>query len=41
MVTALGRAWQRWDAGNIAPLWHGGVTEDPTAPQPAAKKSTR
>jgi hypothetical protein len=30
----MSQAWQRWDAQNIAPLWHGGVTEDPTAPAP-------
>jgi arylsulfatase A-like enzyme len=33
IVAELSKAWQRWDAKNIAPLWHGGVTEDPTAPQ--------
>ena len=27
-----------WDAQNITPLWHGSVTEDPTAPKPSAKK---
>jgi hypothetical protein len=37
VVRELSAAWQRWDAQNIAPLWHGGVTEDPTAPKPAAK----
>ena len=37
LVAELSHAWQRWDAGNIAPLWHGGVTEDPTAPLPAKK----
>ena len=31
-VAGLRQAWERWDAQNIAPLWHGGVTEDPTAP---------
>jgi arylsulfatase A-like enzyme len=36
-VARLRQAWQRWDAQNIAPLWHGGVTEDPTAPPPAKK----
>jgi hypothetical protein len=34
LVTELSAAWQRWDAQNIAPLWHGGTTEDPTAPPP-------
>ncbi|MCS7044793.1 MAG: sulfatase-like hydrolase/transferase [Gemmataceae bacterium] len=37
IVTELRTAWERWDAGNIAPLWHGGVVEDPTAPPPAKK----
>jgi arylsulfatase A-like enzyme len=32
-VSELSQAWQRWDAQNIAPLWHGGATEDPTAPK--------
>jgi arylsulfatase A-like enzyme len=31
-AAGLRQAWERWDAQNIAPLWHGGVTEDPTAP---------
>ena len=31
-VAELSQAWQRWDAQNMAPLWHGGPTEDPTAP---------
>jgi arylsulfatase A-like enzyme len=34
IVRDLSAAWQRWDAQNMAPRWHGGVTEDPTAPQP-------
>ena len=33
LVAELSQAWRRWDAQNIAPLWHGGVTEDPTAPK--------
>jgi arylsulfatase A-like enzyme len=37
VVAELSRAWQRWDARNVAPLWHGGATEDPTAPVPAPK----
>lgn len=32
IVRQLTADWNRWDASNIAPLWHGGVTEDPTAP---------
>jgi len=37
VVADLGQAWQRWDAKNIAPLWHGSPTEDPTAPNPPPK----
>lgn len=32
MVAELNDAWEKWNKGNIAPLWHGGTTEDPTAP---------
>ena len=39
LVSQLSRDWEQWNAKNIAPLWHGGATEDPTAPPaPAAKK---
>ena len=31
-VTALAAAWETWNKQNIGPLWHGGTTEDPTAP---------
>ena len=31
-VAELKRAWERWDAQNVAPLWHGTPLEDPTAP---------
>jgi arylsulfatase A-like enzyme len=34
VVADLSNAWKQWDAKNIAPLWHGGPTEDPTAPAP-------
>ncbi|MGV3659837.1 MAG: sulfatase [Prosthecobacter sp.] len=38
-LAELTKAWDAWNAQNIAPLWHGGPTEDPTAPpRPAAKK---
>ena len=33
IVAQLSAAWEKWNKGNIAPQWHGGVTEDPTAPQ--------
>lgn len=32
IVAALSQAWQRWNAQNIDPLWHGSPVEDPTAP---------
>ena len=38
LVAELTQAWQRWDAQNVAPLWHGGATEDPTAPKKVDKK---
>jgi arylsulfatase A-like enzyme len=30
-VAALSTAWAAWNERNVAPLWHGGATEDPTA----------
>ena len=41
VVADLRRAWERWDAGNVAPLWHGSPTEDPTAPPPAPQKGAK
>jgi arylsulfatase A-like enzyme len=38
VVAELSQAWERWNAKNIGPLWHGGTTEDPSAPEPAKKK---
>jgi arylsulfatase A-like enzyme len=32
VVAELSAAWEKWNKNNIAPLWHGGNTEDPTAP---------
>jgi arylsulfatase A-like enzyme len=32
MVAELSAAWDAWNGHNVAPLWHGGSTEDPTAP---------
>jgi arylsulfatase A-like enzyme len=32
VVAELGGLWDSWNQHNIAPLWHGGTTEDPTAP---------
>lgn len=32
LVAELSAAWATWNARNIAPLWHGSPTEDPTAP---------
>ncbi|OWK38661.1 sulfatase [Fimbriiglobus ruber] len=31
-VAELSAAWDKWNKNNVAPLWHGDVTEDPTAP---------
>jgi arylsulfatase A-like enzyme len=31
-VAELQVAWEGWDKRNLAPLWHGSITEDPTAP---------
>jgi arylsulfatase A-like enzyme len=38
LVAELTQAWDTWNAKNIAPLWHGSPTEDPTAPAAAGKK---
>ena len=40
MVAELAQAWDRWNAKNIAPLWQGSSTEDPSAPEfrPLQKK---
>ena len=32
IVAELSAAWEKWNKRNIAPLWHGGQTEDPSAP---------
>lgn len=40
VVAELRQAWERWNARNATPLWHGSPTEDPTAP-PAKKKATK
>ncbi len=37
VVAALSQAWERWNAQNVAPRWHGNVNEDPTAPAPKKK----
>ncbi|MEQ2006566.1 MAG: hypothetical protein ABMA26_07200 [Limisphaerales bacterium] len=40
IVAQLSRAWDEWNTHNIAPLWHGSPTEDPTAPaRPAPAKA--
>jgi arylsulfatase A-like enzyme len=38
LVAELSGAWSEWDAKNVAPLWHGSPTEDPTAPAAAKAK---
>jgi len=37
IVATLSAAWENWNRRNTAPLWHGGPTEDPTAPDPKEK----
>jgi hypothetical protein len=37
LVADLSAAWEKWNKRNVAPLWHGGRTEDPTAPEPKGK----
>jgi arylsulfatase A-like enzyme len=32
IVAELSAAWDAWNRQNVAPLWHGGSIEDPTAP---------
>jgi arylsulfatase A-like enzyme len=32
VVAELTKAWEQWDNSNVAPLWQGSSTEDPTAP---------
>ena len=39
IVAELSAAWDAWNKRNIPPLWHGGVTEDPTAPVTAKPKT--
>jgi arylsulfatase A-like enzyme len=34
IVGELSAAWDTWNQRNVAPLWHGDGTEDPTAPLP-------
>ncbi len=34
-VAELSRAWDAWNAKNVAPLWHGAANEDPTTPSGA------
>ena len=36
LVAELSQEWERWNDKNIAPLWHGSPTEDPTAPASSA-----
>lgn len=37
-VATLSALWDKWNKRNIDPLWHGGTTEDPTAPVPNEHK---
>src|SRR5262249_58462568 len=38
IVAELSAAWEQWNKRNMAPLWHGDKTEDPTAPEPMQKQ---
>lgn len=38
IATRLTARWEAWNRGNIAPLWQGSSTEDPTAPEFRPKK---
>jgi arylsulfatase A-like enzyme len=38
IVAELRKDWEQWNSRNIPPLWHGGSTEDPTAPVANPKK---
>jgi arylsulfatase A-like enzyme len=37
LVAELAKAWDDWNAKNMAPQWHGSPNEDPTAPARPAK----
>jgi len=39
VVAELSRAWRHWNERNVAPLWHGSPTEDPTAPKTTPEKA--
>jgi arylsulfatase A-like enzyme len=41
VVARLRQSWDRWNAKNIDPLWHGGTTEDPTAPPETPAKTEK
>jgi arylsulfatase A-like enzyme len=43
LVAELSNAWDKWNTGNVPPLWHGTPLEDPTspAPQPGAGKKAK
>jgi arylsulfatase A-like enzyme len=40
-VAQLSREWEQWNAKNITSLWHGGLTEDPTAPAEPTVKTNK
>ncbi len=42
VVAELSHAWDEWNSHNVAPLWPGSPTEDPTAPVfPAPAKAKK
>ncbi|MBI5769201.1 MAG: sulfatase-like hydrolase/transferase [Verrucomicrobia bacterium] len=41
LARELAAAWEKWNAQNAAPLWHGSPNEDPTAPAAATKAAKK
>lgn len=39
--TELISAWEKWNALNVQPRWHGSPAEDPSAPKPTQGKSAK
>ncbi len=39
LVAELSKAWDEWNAKNMAPKWHGSPNEDPTSPQKSSAKT--
>lgn len=41
LVAELGQAWEKWNQGNVAPLWRGTPNEDPAGQSPGAAKKQK